>query len=247
MIDPAIHSAPTPRMAPQGHAASATPRPIFRMIENDRMAGSVPAWIRPDSPQDAVVANLTHATTNTPFGDEMSGVLAYQANEASPQSVNDEPFGFGDVIDIINPLHHIPLVGTLYRHISGDQIRPSSQILGGTLFGGVLGAASGIANAIIEEETGADMGEHALQIAGLEPDTNHNPFPPSDAQNAAPVTQLAAAETSQYRGGELPANALSFVDLSYIEPAAGHEATNHPTKSIPAKPSALAAQYRFND
>ena len=29
---------------------------------------------------------------------------------------------FRDIVDLINPLHHIPLVGTLYRKITGDEM-----------------------------------------------------------------------------------------------------------------------------
>jgi hypothetical protein len=251
MIDPATYSAQQSRLALTGQtssAAAAPPRPTFRMIENDRMAGSIPAWVRPNTPQDKSVAALSNAASDVTFSDEMSNALAYQQGDTGPHDINDEPFGFGDLVDIVNPLHHIPLVGTLYRHLTGDQIRPSSQIIGGTLFGGALGAASGIANAIMQEETGSDIGEHALQIAGLADEAT----PHSGAQRSAPVTQLAAAEIPQQKGGELPASALSYADLSYIEPAAGHpafnsETANTPSKPIPSKPSALAAQYRFNN
>lgn len=250
MIDPARYSTTAPRMAQTGQPAATSARPTFRMIENERMAGSVPAWVRPNTPQDTSVAALSDATSDVRFSDEMSSALAYQQSDTTSHDINEEPFGFGDLVDIVNPLHHIPLVGTLYRHMTGDQIRPSSQIIGGTLFGGALGAAGGIANAIIQEETGNDVGEHALQLAGLSDETTPN----SGAQNSAPVTQLAAAEIPQHKGGELPANALgftsalSFADLSYIEPASGSsEPANRPAKAIPAKPSAWASQYRFNE
>jgi len=43
---------------------------------------------------------------------------------------------FSTLLDVINPLQHIPLVSTLYREITGDEISPSARILGGGLFGG---------------------------------------------------------------------------------------------------------------
>lgn len=56
-----------------------------------------------------------------------------------------EPFGedgltFSDVFDAVNPLHHIPIVGSIYRKITGDQIDPAMRIAGGALFGGPIGA-----------------------------------------------------------------------------------------------------------
>lgn len=52
------------------------------------------------------------------------------------------PFGedgltFGDVLDLINPLQHIPLLGGLYRKLAGDAIDPAIRIAGGALFGGL--------------------------------------------------------------------------------------------------------------
>ena len=230
MLDPALHATAYTNQTAAHNGAAARPRPVFRMIENDRMGGSVPAWIRPDSAQEKSVSALAAAGGDMRFADEISTALAYQPAENTPTNINQEPFGFTDLIDIVNPLHHIPLVGTVYRELTGDQIRPSSQIIGGTLFGGVVGAASGIANVIVKEETGRDVAGHALNMAGL------------SQEDPAPVTQLAAAESPQNRVGELPASALSFVDLSHIEPAAGT-----PRKTLAAKPSAIAAQYRFND
>ena len=32
----------------------------------------------------------------------------------------DDGFSFGDILDLINPLQHIPIVGTIYRAVTGD-------------------------------------------------------------------------------------------------------------------------------
>ena len=78
-----------------------------------------------------------------------------------------EPFGrdgfsFSDLIDIINPLQHIPLVSTLYREITGDAIDPLSKLVGSTLYGGSIGAVTSLVNIMVEYNTGKDVGEHAL-------------------------------------------------------------------------------------
>lgn len=70
--------------------------------------------------------------------------------------------GFADLIDIINPLQHIPVVGNIYRAVTGDTINPAARILGGGLFGGPLGFLSGIGSTLIAETTGKDVGEHLL-------------------------------------------------------------------------------------
>ena len=49
-------------------------------------------------------------------------------------------FSFLDLIDVVNPLHHIPMVGPLYRDITGDVIDLLPRITGSTLFFGPIGA-----------------------------------------------------------------------------------------------------------
>ena len=46
----------------------------------------------------------------------------------------DDGFTFLDFLDIINPLHHIPVIGTLYREMTDDSLDPGSRVIGGTLF-----------------------------------------------------------------------------------------------------------------
>lgn len=79
-------------------------------------------------------------------------------------SKKESAFGFFDLLDMINPLQHIPLLGTLYRHITGDEIHPVSRIVGGGIFGGPLGAASGLIGAVVEDGTGKEPAELALSL-----------------------------------------------------------------------------------
>ena len=71
-------------------------------------------------------------------------------------------FTFFDFLDIINPLQHIPVISTIYRSITGDQIDPGSQIAGATLFGGALGGALASMDVAIKHETGLDIVEHSV-------------------------------------------------------------------------------------
>jgi hypothetical protein len=79
---------------------------------------------------------------------------------------NNTRFGFfgangftaSDVIDIVNPLHHFPIIGPLYREFTGDRLDPFSRVAGNTLFFGPFGAAFSIINVAVEEITGKDVG-----------------------------------------------------------------------------------------
>lgn len=94
------------------------------------------------------------------------------ALDGSPAGDGDEPFSlwgsdgltFGDILDIINPLQHIPIVSTIYRAITGDDIAAAPKIAGGALFGGVIGLVVSIIDTAIEQITGQDAGEHILAL-----------------------------------------------------------------------------------
>lgn len=75
--------------------------------------------------------------------------------------------GAADILDIINPLQHLPLVSTLYRDMTGDAIKPGPRMIGGAVFGGGMGLASSSVNAVVEAETGKDItGNMALALSG---------------------------------------------------------------------------------
>lgn len=75
-----------------------------------------------------------------------------------------EGFSFGALLDIVNPLQHIPIVGTVYRAMTGDSIGPAARIAGGTLFGGVIGLVASSLDSLVEGETGRDVGQHILAM-----------------------------------------------------------------------------------
>ena len=68
------------------------------------------------------------------------------------------------LVDIVNPLQHLPVISTLYRSLTGDTINAPARVVGGALFGGPLGAAGALVNLIIEDATGHDIGDHALAL-----------------------------------------------------------------------------------
>ena len=107
---------------------------------------------------------------------------------AAPSAGTFQPFGedgftFFDFLDIVNPLQHLPVISTLYREITGDHIDPGSRVVGGTLFGGALGAASAMVNSLVETESGKDIGGHVLAALGW-----------GDEEAPAMVADAASAE-----------------------------------------------------
>ncbi len=79
----------------------------------------------------------------------IAALLNAQNNKAPPAETTTSIFGedgftFGDIIDIVNPLQHIPIISNIYRKITGDTIAPAMEIAGGALFGGPLGAVASL-------------------------------------------------------------------------------------------------------
>ncbi len=74
----------------------------------------------------------------------------------------EDGFTFADLLDIVNPLQHIPVIGTIYRRITADTLDPGARLAGGALFGGPIGVAVAGVNAALEDATGKDAGAHVL-------------------------------------------------------------------------------------
>lgn len=88
-------------------------------------------------PQNGIAA-LINASNNQAAANQLS------SKETTTSIFGEDGFTFGDIIDIVNPLQHIPIVSNIYRKITGDVIAPAMEIAGGALFGGPLGAAMSV-------------------------------------------------------------------------------------------------------
>lgn len=100
---------------------------------------------------------------------------------------DDEP-SFWDLLDVINPLQHIPVVNKIYQELTGDKIGVGARLAGGALFGGPLGLVASAVNCAIEEETGADAGGHVLALLRDQPAAT----PPTAVAQAEPAPNPAA-------------------------------------------------------
>lgn len=85
--------------------------------------------------------------------------------QASPLATNGaakDSISFADLLDVINPLQHIPIVNNFYRSFTGDQIKPFARIAGAGIFGGGIGAAAATANVFLEAQSGRDVSGHVM-------------------------------------------------------------------------------------
>ena len=109
--------------------------------------------------------------------------------DATTQMFGADGLTFDDVLDVINPLHHIPVVSTIYRELSGDRIAAGPRIAGGGLFGGIFGLFAAVASVAIEHETGNDIGGHVMALLN----GGDAADPPIQTAALAPTTLGAAS------------------------------------------------------
>ena len=76
--------------------------------------------------------------------------------------------GFGDLLATINPLQHIPVIGSIYRAVTGDTMSPTAEVVGGALFGGLIGAVTSLADVVFAQATGRNVGDTVLAWLGFD-------------------------------------------------------------------------------
>jgi hypothetical protein len=130
-------------------------------------------------------------------------------------------FSFKDLLDIINPLQHLPVVGSIYRYLTGDEPSGGARIVGDALYGGPIGFGVGVVSTLLTDPQGHDLGERVLAAT----------FGPSSAE----ITAVAKTDSSSP-----PATASSVPAAAPAGPAAtpsvtSSEATEPDTTHFAAK------------
>ncbi len=143
-------------------------------------------------------------------GRQAQAASAALSDEASAATQAERELSFWDFLDLVNPLQHIPVVSTLYREITGDEISAPMRTLGGFLFAGPIGFVNGFVNGIVEEASGRDVGENffALFDGSTEGDFDSpataSAKPPIDDQAAFAVDRPPAAAFLSPTGAPTP-------------------------------------------
>jgi hypothetical protein len=132
------------------------------------------------------------------------------------ETVPEVDLSFGDFLDLINPLHHIPIIGTIYRAITGDEIGGPAKILGGLLFGGPLGFMASIVDTIVTQATGRDLGETVV-AAFIGQDE-----PPAPQVAAAPDLEETSGRNNAPAQDEAPEDAPPMANNT-PSPISGHK------------------------
>jgi hypothetical protein len=145
---------------------------------------------------------------------------------------------FKELLDIINPLQHLPIISTIYRRITGDEIDPVAKVAGGALYGGLIGLGLSVADVAVEKMTGEDTGDHVMDMLGIK---SHDGKDKATAVADASGSSAASSGTTSAPAAPLPviAPATSEADARTWFPA--HAAGSVRTAAL-AVPSASAAK-----
>jgi hypothetical protein len=155
------------------------------------------------------------------------------------------PAAFRTVLSELNPLQYIPVVGALYRAVTGDTIpeptREAGSLVVSFLTGGPIGVASNLALLVGEKITGIDVektekaifasvgiGTPARQPPAATPShpPAKSPAPPQTAWSAAQLAAygVTSAQGTIRRGDLTGSDVLNELELGRIDAKEKQEA-----------------------
>ncbi|HSM94999.1 MAG TPA: hypothetical protein VLT91_03080 [Rhizomicrobium sp.] len=124
----------------------------------------VPGFAHGVTSQSYWMTHLGNAQTKTAAKTDTTQT----ASAATAKTADSGSSFWDDVLDVVNPLQHLPVVGTVYRAITGDKIGDVEKVAGDTLYGGPIGLVSSLADVAFEKITGKDFGSTVMAFVGLD-------------------------------------------------------------------------------
>ncbi len=179
----------------------------------------------------------------------MTDATALAARALSPTTVPAKPgatkeadlsLDFGDLLDAVNPLQHLPGVSQIYRHATGDGIGLPARLAGGFLFGGPVGLLGSAAMAAFEAVTGDDPLGHLVTLA--EGSGEAETEPPA----AAPPLPFLAGPAQEPQADHRPSPAVLAEALARKAPDADAMAESPAAKPEQPSPQILAKLYELH-
>ena len=171
------------------------------------------------------------------------------ANPAAAPAVAPHPshlwagkgFSFHDILDAINPLQHLPIIATIYRHLTHDTIGNAARVVGDAIYGGPIGLVMSLANVYEVDKTGKDIPDHLLAMVegsktkpAAAPASGAAPSPmpatPAPVSIAAAPAGAGAVQAAAYAAA---AGAVPAAMAGSVDPSAALAALPGPTPLAP--------------
>jgi hypothetical protein len=148
---------------------------------------------------------------------------------------------FRQILSALNPLQYLPVIGTIYRAITGDQIPEALRTIGsivvGALTGGPIGAAISAGIAVAQKITGIDLdevGQTMLASMGVT-------HPPVASPDAAPGQLAGPVPSTAPDALPAPSAPPSMPAVALVPPATQPFQTPPPARQpVPPPPPAVS-------
>ena len=138
----------------------------------------------------------TISSSPWPVRDEASSAGDGRAASGPGKAAFNHPDGpdFSDLLDILNPLQHIPVISTIYQHLTGDKEGAIDDLAGGALWGGPIGMVAAAVNLLVEDNTGKTIGANLLaMVIGDDDEAVADATPAATSPEAAAPPAVTAA------------------------------------------------------
>ena len=131
-----------------------------------------------------------HAMVVSPSPVSQTAASNATSTASSDTNGNQHESFFHHLLDIVNPLQHLPVIGTIYRAVTGEHIGAVEKIAGDTLYGGLWGAVSSVADVALEGITGKSAEDTVLAWFKGGPDTHLVKSNTQFAQSSLPSSDM---------------------------------------------------------
>ena len=160
-----------------------------------------------------------------------SSAASFAAPATLPPPAESHPT-FREVLSDLNPLQYLPVIGTIYRAATGDQIpeplRRFGSLVASFLMGGPIGALANIAVTAAEKLTGFDLDKAGqAMLHGQPPAGGPGDAPPQIAGPTTPPPPASAASPP----------ASSEIRSSPVDTAASPTSPAAPAEASPTAPA----------
>jgi hypothetical protein len=146
-------------------------------------------------------------------------IPAAPASSVQATTTAEHKLSFHDVLSAMNPLQYLPVVGTIYRAVTGDAIpealrRGGSMLVSG-LLGGPIGLTINIATTLAEKVTGIDPEKIVTAELHRAPAVH---APPSDV---GPPPVVAQPQLASQAVAQLPMTSAQLASYGVRSSASG--------------------------
>lgn len=175
---------------------------------------------------------------------EPGGQTIGVSKKQSPQQTGEDDFSFEDVLDALNPLHHLPVVSTLYRNATGDGLNSLAKLVGGALFFGPIGLKVAAADVAVQAITGSSVEQHVLSLfeggeaeeGAVSPERQHGAHhplkeDPSHVASASPLQMTQGGHKASLTSPSVEKSASLVADDSRWRRSAG-PSLSHPVSTV---------------